>query len=187
MRMAVLQATKTLSSPSRGLLGDAGRSVPYSIRLQNVSADAFGALLTFIYTGEIALTAASAVDIFVAADRFDITPLRRRAELFLPRCLTVSNVAGFLMKACKLQQLQLAAYFSAFIARHFDAFLESPGFLTLPQSVLRALLSSPNVCVENEGKVSAVSSVETFPLQRGVQFSGVSGCSRRAPLVADDR
>lgn len=125
-----------------------------TIRLKDVSPEAFAACLSYIYSGKIGpVTPANAVDIFIAADRLDLPVLRKRAEHYLPRAISTATVGQHLRKAVHAKQMQLVAFCSAFIGRHFDAFLQTTAFLGLPQSILVALLSSPEICVENEDKV----------------------------------
>ena len=146
MRMQLLETAQHVRPPPQ---------LPHALRLYDVTPDAVGALLTYLYSGVISVSDSTAVDTYIAADKFDIGGLRRRAEFHLPRSLSVGTVAGHLVKACRLKQMQLAGYLSAYIARHMDAFLESAGFLALPRSIIRALLCSPNICVESETKVRA--------------------------------
>jgi BTB/POZ domain/BTB And C-terminal Kelch len=152
LRMMLLQAASSYSSSD----ADSNQPLP-TIRLRDITPEAFASCLAYIYTGAIGpLTPSNCVDVFIAADRLDLPLLRKKAENYLPRAVNLGNLAVHLRKAAKAKQMQLVAYCAAYVGRHFDAFLETVGFLALPQSILVALLSSPNIGVENEDKVSSL-------------------------------
>jgi hypothetical protein len=123
------------------------------LALSGLALHAFAALLRFLYTGTSALERGTAVDVLLASEKFGVHALRSAAELYLPRVLRDDNACGILTAAVDARASGLASYATAFVLRHFDGVLDTPGFLRLSRPVLALLLNSDDMSVVSEERL----------------------------------
>lgn len=123
------------------------------LSLTGVPLHAVAALLRFVYTGTVALARHTTTDILFLSEKFSIAALRSLCELYMPRVLREDNVCSVLTSAVDARAEGLVAYCTAYILRHFDGVIESPGFLKLPRALVASLLAHDDLCVMNEERL----------------------------------
>ena len=115
------------------------------VEIDDVSCDVMTELLRFIYCADVSNLKTLAIDLLVAADKYDIADLKALAENSLYQSLTIKNVAkvihvAYLHDSCEL--LYMAADFIIRNYKHFGKNYDSSNFdslSSLPPKLLSKL------------------------------------------------
>lgn len=124
-----------------------------NINLHSISSETFGILLDFIYTGKIQINHGNVEELLAASDMLQLTDVLTACSTFLKRELQPENCIGIyhLAEAHLCQDLVDAA--ATFIHTNFVEVSKSEEFYDLPVGLLKTILESEYLKVENEFQV----------------------------------
>ncbi|XP_019499427.1 PREDICTED: BTB/POZ domain-containing protein 19 isoform X1 [Hipposideros armiger] len=141
------------------LLGqEPGPGVPSPVVLSTVPAEAFLAVLEFLYTNSIKLQRHSVLEVLTAAVEYGLEELRELCLEFVVKVLDVELVCEALQVAVTFGLGPLQEHCIAFIEAHSQETLRTRGFLELSAPALLPLLRSDNLCVDEAELVLAARS-----------------------------
>ncbi|XP_062047151.1 BTB/POZ domain-containing protein 19 isoform X4 [Lepus europaeus] len=141
------------------LLGaEASSGVPSPVVLSTVPAEAFLAVLEFLYTNSVKLQRHSVLEVLTAAVEYGLEELRELCLEFVMKVLDVELVCEALQVAVTFGLGPLQERCIAFIEAHSQEVLRTRGFLELSASALLPLLRSDKLCVDEAELVRAARS-----------------------------
>merc|ERR1711871_512071 len=125
-------------------MGQSGmkESKELEVKIPTIRCPIFMALLQYIYTDVVDVTAEVAIELYVAADLYTLDRLKKLCEVVLQRGISVDNAALLLHTADGLTAVQLREICLGFIVRHFDACTKTAGFQSLSRDLILEVLSS---------------------------------------------
>lgn len=124
------------------------------VAVEDVGADAVRLMLKFMYTGDIHVNSANALDVLAVATRFEIEPLVSFCESYLIASIKVRNCAVVLAAADRYSCRELYPACLAFVALHFRQALSSRRALgALDDACMAVLLRSDDLVVDREEDV----------------------------------
>jgi len=103
-----------------------------NIPVPNVTPTAFRAILHYIFTDEVALSAHFVISALHAARQYQLYGLQMACIRFLATQIDVSNACNLLSQVIAYQEDELAQSILEFIDNNGAAVLHSDGFLELP-------------------------------------------------------
>lgn len=133
-----------------GGLVERGKEV---VRLHSITPETFASLLDFIYTGKIQLNSDNVQKLLAAADMFQLTDVLTVCTAFFKQEFQPYNCLGIyrLAEAHRCQDLIDAAL--NYVHVNFIDVSQSDEFLELPLELVKFLLCSENLRVDNEYQV----------------------------------
>ncbi|XP_036035727.1 BTB/POZ domain-containing protein 19 isoform X2 [Onychomys torridus] len=141
------------------LLGaEPGPGVPSPVVLSTVPAEAFLAVLEFLYTNSVKLHRYSVLEVLTAAVEYGLEELRELCLEFVGKVLDVELVCEALQVAVTFGLGPLQERCIAFIEVHSQEALRTRGFLELSATALLPVLRSDKLCVDEAELVKAVRS-----------------------------
>ena len=123
------------------------------IDLKDVEAKTFMALLTYMYTGTVALSEDNAMGILALSNKYWIGPLKKRCEKFLTLHISERNACEMLLAADAHDCKRLYASACSFITQHFERVSTTPSFVQLEAPLLCDILSQDDLPASSEGAV----------------------------------
>nr|XP_055197971.1 BTB/POZ domain-containing protein 19 isoform X3 [Nyctereutes procyonoides] len=143
----------------RGLLGPKlGPGMPSPVVLSTVPAEAFLAVLEFLYTNSVRLHRHSVLEVLTAAVEYGLEELRALCLEFVVKVMDVEMVCEALQVAVTFGLGALQERCVAFIEAHSREALRTRGFLELSAPALLPLLRSDRLCVDEAELVLAARS-----------------------------
>uniref|UniRef100_G1Q549 BTB domain containing 19 n=1 Tax=Myotis lucifugus TaxID=59463 RepID=G1Q549_MYOLU len=141
------------------LLGpEPGPGVPSPVVLSTIPAEAFLAVLEFLYTNSVKLHRHSVLEVLTAAVEYGLEELRELCLGFVVKVLDVELVCEALQVAVTFGLGPLQERCIAFIEAHSQEALRTRGFLELSAPALLLLLRSDKLCVDEADLVLAARS-----------------------------
>ncbi|XP_037005404.2 BTB/POZ domain-containing protein 19 isoform X2 [Artibeus jamaicensis] len=132
--------------------------VPSPVVLSTVPAEAFLAVLEFLYTNTVKLHRHSVLEVLTAAVEYGLEELREICLEFVVKVLDVELVCEALQVAVTFGLGPLQERCIAFIEAHSQEALRTRGFLELSASALLPLLRSDKLCVDEADLILAARS-----------------------------
>nr|XP_028591992.1 kelch-like protein 12 isoform X1 [Podarcis muralis] len=120
------------------------------IQLEDITASTLHCLLDYLYTEEVSLTAETAQDLFTAASKLQILPLKETAGRFLEMNISMNNCLSLYSLAHQHNHQPLLDAASCYIKQHFVPLAKQEAFLNLEPKALISLISSDNLEVPSE-------------------------------------
>ncbi|KAF7237844.1 Kelch-like protein 24 [Varanus komodoensis] len=120
------------------------------IQLKDMAASTLHSLLDYLYTEELSLTAETAQDLFTAASKLQILPLKEAAGRFLEMNISMNNCLSLYGLAHQHNHEALTQATSRYIKQHFGPLTEQDAFLSLQHDALTNLISSESLEVSSE-------------------------------------
>ncbi|XP_060627685.2 kelch-like protein 12 [Anolis sagrei] len=120
------------------------------IQLKDMAASTIHSLLEYLYTEELSLTADTAQDLFTAASKLQILPLKETAGRFLEMNISMSNCLSLYGLAHQHNHQTLIQAASDYIKQHFGPLSKQDAFLNLEHSALSNLITSDSLEVPSE-------------------------------------
>lgn len=126
------------------MLADAcGANCPVFIALHAVHrAATFLGLLTYLYTGSVAVSGAEAVELYCLADLYTLEPLRAVCESQVSKSLNVENAAALLSTADDCRAARLRELCLRYVVRYFDHVSKTAAFTRLRRELIFEILSA---------------------------------------------
>ncbi|XP_034507221.1 BTB/POZ domain-containing protein 19 isoform X2 [Ailuropoda melanoleuca] len=135
-----------------------GPGTPSPVVLSTVPAEAFLAVLEFLYTNSVRLHRHSVLEVLTAAVEYGLEELRELCLEFVVKVLDVELVCEALQVAVTFGLGPLQERCIAFIEAHSQEALRTRGFLELSAPALLPLLRSDKLCVDEAELVLAARS-----------------------------
>ncbi|XP_066125469.1 BTB/POZ domain-containing protein 19 isoform X3 [Saccopteryx bilineata] len=135
-----------------------GPGVPIPVVLSTVPAEAFLAVLEFLYTNSVKLHRRSVLEVLTAAVEYGLEELRELCLEFVVKVLDVELVCEALQMAVTFGLGPLQERCIAFIETHSQEVLRTRSFLELSAPALLPLLRSDKLCVDEADLVRAARS-----------------------------
>ncbi|XP_023579942.1 BTB/POZ domain-containing protein 19 isoform X3 [Octodon degus] len=132
--------------------------VPRPVVLSTVPAEAFLAVLEFLYTNSVKLHRHSVLEVLTAAVEYGLEELRELCLEFVEKVLDVELACEALQVAVTFGLGPLQERCIAFIEAHSQEALRTRGFLELSAAALLPLLQSDKLCVDEAELVRAARS-----------------------------
>ncbi len=123
------------------------------IELRDIDPQAMASLITYAYTGEVLVTIDNVQDLLPAAGILQLKDLKEACCSFLSDHMDSSNCLGIKQFADLHSCPELLKKANRFILRRFMDITMHEEFLQLPESVLKELLDSNHLHVDNEQQV----------------------------------
>eukprot|EP00898_Chlorokybus_atmophyticus_P003444 jgi/Chlat1/40/ChrspC234757S00921 len=120
------------------------------VELKDMDAAAFVAVLQFMYSGQLAVPAESAVDVRVIADRLQVDRLVAFCDSYLASAVNDKTCCDLLIKATYYGMKDLEQECLLHIVSSFDTVAASEGFLRLGVEHVKHILSRDDLNVELE-------------------------------------
>ncbi|KAJ6663133.1 hypothetical protein lerEdw1_010726 [Lerista edwardsae] len=120
------------------------------IQLEDISASTLHILLDYLYTEELPLTAETAQDLFTAASKLQILPLKETVGRYLEMNISMSNCLRLYSLAHQHNHHPLLQAASHYIRQHFGPLSKKESFLSLEHDALVNLISSDSLDVPSE-------------------------------------
>lgn len=135
-----------------------GPGAPSPVVLSTVPAEAFLAVLEFLYTNSVKLHRYSVLEVLTAAVEYGLEELRELCLEFVVKVLDVELVCEALQVAVTFGLEPLQERCIAFIETHSQEALRTRGFLELSATALLPVLRSDKLCVDEAELVQAARS-----------------------------
>ncbi|XP_036020445.1 BTB/POZ domain-containing protein 19 isoform X1 [Mus musculus] len=135
-----------------------GPGVPSPVVLSTVPAEAFLAVLEFLYTNSVKLHQHSVLEVLTTAVEYGLEELRELCLEFVVKVLDVELVCEALQVAVTFGLGSLQERCIAFIEAHSQEALRTRGFLELSATALLPVLRSDKLCVDETELVQAARS-----------------------------
>jgi len=116
------------------LLGEMAESSQSVVNIEHVKHSIFVAILEYLYTDTVAIPLDTAMELFVAADCFDIPRLQAMCELRLLESMTVENAATIFLTADAHSAISLRDKVLGYILLHFEAVSKTAAFEDMVRS-----------------------------------------------------
>nr|XP_020660982.1 kelch-like protein 12 [Pogona vitticeps]XP_020660983.1 kelch-like protein 12 [Pogona vitticeps]XP_020660984.1 kelch-like protein 12 [Pogona vitticeps] len=120
------------------------------IQLTDVAASTIHSLLDYLYTEELQFTPETAQELFAAASKLQIHPLKETAGRFLEKNISMSNCLSLYGLAHQYNYQVLIRASSDYIKQHFGPLSKQDAFLSLGYVALTDLISSDSLEVSSE-------------------------------------
>lgn len=133
--------------------GNMRESNEEEVRISGVDCESMRTILNFIYTGEIILSWNNVQPILQGANLMLVQSVKEACVRFLESRLTFSNCIGIQCIAETYACEELLDYAIQYMNQNFLDVAEGDEFLNLSTKELGLVLSSDDICVENEEKV----------------------------------
>ncbi|XP_077207624.1 kelch-like protein 24 isoform X2 [Paroedura picta] len=143
-------------------------------QLKDVTSSTLQSLLNYLYTEELSLTLETAQDLFTAAGKLQILPLKEIAGRFLEKNIALKNCLSLYRLAHEHSHQALLQAASAYISQHFGALSKKEDFLSLEYNPLVNLLHSDKLEVASE-----------LTIYQAIRFWAESATSTRLPLFKE--
>ncbi|XP_002740064.1 serine-enriched protein-like [Saccoglossus kowalevskii] len=145
-------------------------NTPKTIIIQEFEADVFRQLIEYIHTGCVTLQARTLLGLMNAADYYGLDDLRRACMGFMRCCINIDNVGALLSSAEKYIQYKATKSIVQRVLEYVDVngdeVLNLPAFATLPEHVVRLVLSRDELCANELSKFRAAISWATRNCQK---------------------
>ncbi|XP_070564689.1 serine-enriched protein-like isoform X2 [Ptychodera flava] len=132
---------------------------PRTIIIKEFDSDVFRQLIEYIHTGCVTLQARTLIGLMNAADYYGLEDLRRACVGFLHCCINIDNVCALLSSAEKYIQYKatksLVQKILEYVDENGDQVLNLPAFATLPEHVVRLVLSREELRADELSKFRA--------------------------------
>lgn len=119
-----------------------------------ISAESFQALLTVLYTDEVAVTSENIMELIACAKKYQIEKLQIICAEFMEADLNADNALSLFEVAPTM--LGDDEFGLEFIRENAEEIFASEGFTTLSRSRLSYLLRDDNLCIEEQSVFNAV-------------------------------
>jgi len=106
-----------------------------SITVKDISRDTLSLLVEYLYTDIVELTGKNVVDVFVAADRFQVTRLHAMCENYLIKNIDEENVISILELADRVNACQLKTFCTNWILSNYGEVLRKGDLRHLPMNL----------------------------------------------------
>jgi len=103
------------------------------ITVRDISFDTLYLILEFLYTDVVELTGKNVVDVFEAADRFQVTRLHAMCENYLIKNIDEDNVISILELSDKVNASQLKTFCTNWILSNYGEVLRKGDYRNLPK------------------------------------------------------
>ncbi|KAJ7338128.1 hypothetical protein JRQ81_010724, partial [Phrynocephalus forsythii] len=120
------------------------------IQLKDMAASTIHSLLDYLYAEEVHFTPETAQELFAAASKLQILPLKETAGRFLEKNISMSNCLSLYGLAHQYNDQVLTQVSSDYIKQHFGPLSKQDAFLSLGYEALTDLISSDNLEVLSE-------------------------------------
>jgi N-acetylneuraminic acid mutarotase len=110
------------------LLGDMAESSQTIVNLEIVRHPIFMSVMEYLYTDDVSIPLDSAMELFVAADLFDIPRLQAMCERKLLESITIDNAATIFHAADVHSASSLRNKALGYVLAHFEAVSKTPAF-----------------------------------------------------------
>ncbi|XP_062987401.1 kelch-like protein 17 [Elgaria multicarinata webbii] len=120
------------------------------IQLKDMAASTLHSLLDYLYTEELSITAETAQDLFTAASKLQILPLKEMVGRFLEMNISMSNCLSLYSLAHQHNHDALIQAALRYIKQHFGPLAKQDAFLSLEYGALTELISSDSLEVPSE-------------------------------------
>ncbi|XP_054840506.1 kelch-like protein 12 [Eublepharis macularius] len=124
--------------------------LPKEFQLEGMASSTLHNLLNYLYTEELFLTQQTAQDLFSAAGKLQILPLKEIAGRFLEKDVTMKNCLSLYCLAQEHGHQSLLQATSDYIYQHFGLLSKKDVFLSLEYNALLSLVCSDNLEVASE-------------------------------------
>ncbi|XP_072029163.1 LOW QUALITY PROTEIN: serine-enriched protein-like [Amphiura filiformis] len=118
---------------------------PRTITVEEFDVDVFRQLIEYCHTGCVVLNADTVLGLMNASDHYGLDELRRVCLEYMHKCISLETVCLLLRSAERYIQYKatksLVQKALEFVDEHGEDVLRYPAFLTLPQHVVRLILS----------------------------------------------
>ncbi|KAK9403030.1 kelch-like 9 [Crotalus adamanteus] len=157
------------------------------ILLEDMTASTLHSLLDYLYTEELSLSAETAQDLFTAASKLQILPLKETVGRFLEMNISMGNCLNLYGLAYEFNHPPLLQAALSYIEQHFGTLTKQDAFLNLDSAALINLICSDHLEITSELVIyQAVRSwVEAATSLRLPLFQKLLG-HVRFPLLAHD-
>ncbi|XP_060098914.1 kelch-like protein 12 isoform X2 [Heteronotia binoei] len=157
-------------------------------QLKDMASSTLHTLLNYLYTEELSLTLETAQDLFTAAGKLQILPLKEITGRFLEKNVTMKNSLNLYRLAHEHGHHALLQAALAYISQHFGALGKKDDFLSLEYHSLVGLISSDRLEVASELTVyQAIRSwAEYMPSVRLPVFKELLGHVRFPLLIPEE-
>ncbi|KAM8930522.1 actin-binding protein IPP [Pelodytes ibericus] len=135
------------------LTGGLKESLKDVVEIQGVEPGSFELLLDFIYTGSVHIDGGNVQALMTAADMLQLVHVVDLCCDFLKDQIDPGNCIGFFQFSEQLSCQPLFEYTESYIHRHFPELLVGDEFLALSKDQLVRILSSEELCIEDEHQV----------------------------------
>ena len=133
--------------------GNMRESSQQEVRISGVDCESMKAIVNFIYTGEISLTWSNVQPILQAANLMLVQSVKNACVRFLESRMSVRNCIGIQVIAETYACEELLEFAIQYMNRNFLNVAAGDEFLNLSAKEMSVVLSSDEICVENEEKV----------------------------------
>lgn len=116
-------------------------SLEHEIVIPNVSVEAFKLILEYLYTDNVKVDVEHAVEVFMAADLYQLDRLKEMCSLVVKRHLSVANVTFLLNEASDASCHLLKEVCMEFMVGNFDVISKREEIKVLSHALLLELLS----------------------------------------------
>ena len=103
-------------------------------------------MLSYMYSGMLAISSSNAMPLMVLANRFEITSLKDACAEYLIQTVNVSNCCTLLSLGDVHSSETLKDFCMAFLVKRFDQVSMSTGFLGIHIDVLSAIFMRDDLC-----------------------------------------
>lgn len=150
------------------------------VEMEKISCAIMEDFLHYIYTGDVFLTKAKAVELLKAANYTDILTLKRLCEDFLAETLSLQDCFSLERLADMYNCEKLHAACCYFKKKNFRAIMELTEFLDMAEEELEFYLKSDDIVVEEEQEVyeGLLKWVTHKPEEREKHFTKLFSCIR---------
>ncbi len=132
------------------------KTVKEEIELDFQNLEVFYAVLTYFYTGQIAIDRNSVADLLHISDYFSVVKLRTYCGDYLLRTLNSKNVFAVIDMAIKYGLSDVQKQSMSFVWRNFNHLFDRPELLSMPAPKVHTLLSERTWPVPQEALLNFV-------------------------------
>ncbi|XP_077978613.1 serine-enriched protein-like [Glandiceps talaboti] len=147
---------------------------PRTIVVKEFDSDVFRQLIEYIHTGCVTLQARTLVGLMNAADFYGLEDLRRACVGFMHCCINIDNVCSLLSSAERYIQYKatksLVQRVLEFVDENGDEVLNLPAFATLPEHIVRLVISRDELRAEELSKFRAAVAWATRHCKKNPHF-----------------
>jgi len=122
------------------------------VRIDNIGFEAMQRFLSFLYTDSVedksqtkALNTKQLIELIYLAEKFKVDKLKKIAEYYARKSLSVESIALALRTACEFQNHAFKTQCIEFIMKHFGEVIGTSSFLELPSEILREVLTAASI------------------------------------------
>ena len=130
-----------------------------TVVVKDFEPEVFKQLVTYTHTGAVVLQARTLLGLMNAADHYGLEDLKQACIRFMEQCITIDTVCSLLTSAEKYIQYKstkiLVQKMLEFVDVHADSILSLGAFTSLPQHVVRIVLSRDELQTTQNKKFEA--------------------------------